>query len=120
MRAETRHMGQHACDFRILVEFQDLYRIPQIPFADFRASAFDMFAKKFKRHIPVIVPLWLIPVACGAVALSQRYSPGLVGLAAAFAVNAFIILPLLSRRHSCSECPQKDDCPWMAPGKPVS
>ena len=80
----------------------------------------ECFAKKFKRHIPVIVPLWLIPVACGAVALSQRYSPGLVGLAAAFAVNAFIILPLLSRRHSCSECPQKDDCPWMAPGKPVS
>jgi hypothetical protein len=21
---------------------------------------------------------------------------------------------LVSRRHSCSECPQKDGCPWMA------
>jgi hypothetical protein len=80
----------------------------------------ECFARKFKRHIPAIVPLWLIPVACGAAALNRGYSPGVAGLIAAFAVNAFIILPLLSRRHSCSECPQKDDCPWMTPGKPVS
>jgi hypothetical protein len=30
-----------------------------------------------------------------------------------FAVDAFIILPVLSRKHGCVECPQKDDCPWM-------
>lgn len=74
----------------------------------------ECFAQKFKRHIPVIVPLWLIPVACGAIALHREYSRGLAGLVAVFAINSFAILPLVSRRHSCSECPQKDGCPWMA------
>lgn len=36
------------------------------------------------------------------------------GLPAAFVVNSFVILALMSSRHSCSECPQKHDCPWMA------
>ncbi len=26
---------------------------------------YNCFSVKFKRHIPVIVPLWLIPVVCG-------------------------------------------------------
>lgn len=74
----------------------------------------ECFSRKFKRHIPVIVPLWFIPPICAAIALRGGLSRTLVGLLAAFAVNSFIILPLVSRRHSCHECPQKDDCPWMA------
>jgi hypothetical protein len=77
----------------------------------------ECFAAKFKRHIPVIVPLWLIPVACGAIALSRAYSNGLAGLLAVFAINSFVVLPLVSRRHACSECPQKETCPWMAQKK---
>jgi len=80
----------------------------------------ECFAARFKRHIPVIVPLWLIPVACGAVALSHSFSPGQAWLLGAFVVNSFVILPLVSRRHACSECPQKDDCPWMAKGRAPS
>ena len=76
----------------------------------------ECFATKFKRHIPVIVPLWLIPVACGASALSRVFTPGLAWLLAAFVLNSFVILPLVSRRHACSECPQKTDCPCMAQG----
>ena len=26
---------------------------------------------------------------------------------------AILVLPLLSRKHGCSQCPQKSDCPWM-------
>jgi hypothetical protein len=77
----------------------------------------ECFAAKFKRHIPVIVPLWLIPLACGAITLSRAFSAGLAWLLGAFMLNSFVILPLVSRRHACSECPQKDDCPWMAKGR---
>jgi hypothetical protein len=79
-----------------------------------RKGEHECFAVKFKRHIPVIVPLWLVPVACGTIALSKAFSMGLAGILAAFVLNSFVILPLVSRRHACSECPQKDTCPWMA------
>lgn len=83
-----------------------------------RKGGRECFAPKFKRHIPVIVPLWLIPPACGAIALSRASSHALTWLVGLFVVNSFVILPLVSRRHACSECPQKDGCPWMAQ-KPV-
>jgi len=74
----------------------------------------DCFSQKFRRHIPVIIPLWLIPVACGGIALFNTFSWWLVGLLSAFFVNSFLVLPLVSRKHTCAECPQKSDCPWMA------
>lgn len=73
----------------------------------------ECFSEKFKRHIPVIVPLWLIPPACGAIALWHSFSWWLVGLVSAFIVEAWVILPLVSKKHGCVDCPQKDDCPWM-------
>ena len=76
----------------------------------------DCFPEKFRRHIPVIVPLWLIPVVAGGVALWVSFSWWLTGLVAAFAINAYVILPLVSKKHSCTECPQKDTCPWMGTG----
>jgi hypothetical protein len=79
-----------------------------------RKAERECFATKFKRHIPVIVPLWLIPPACGGMALWRGYSNSLAVLLALFALDAFVLLPLVSRRHSCTECPQKDGCPWMA------
>jgi MFS family permease len=76
----------------------------------------DCFSEKFRRHIPVIVPLWVIPVVCVVFALLQFFSWQVLGLVLLFAVNSFVILPLVSKRHSCAECPQKDDCPWMITG----
>ena len=74
----------------------------------------DCFSEKFKRHIPVIVPLWLIPVVLGGIGLYRSFSWWIVGFMVVFSINSYIILPLLSRKHSCSECPQKTECPWMA------
>jgi hypothetical protein len=85
-----------------------------------RKGSQECFASKFKRHIPVIVPLWLIPFVCGAVALRHSFAPGLAWLLGAFLLNSFVVLPLVSRRHACSECPQKDDCPWMVKGRAPS
>ncbi len=73
----------------------------------------DCFAVKFKRHIPVIVPLWLIPAICGGITLWYSFSWTLVVLVSVFVVNSWIVLPLVSKKHGCVECPQKDDCPWM-------
>ena len=73
----------------------------------------DCFDKKFKKHIPVIVPLWFIPVLVGVITLIGAFSIGLLALLIVFAVDAFVLLPLLSTKHSCKECPQRDSCPWM-------
>jgi hypothetical protein len=73
----------------------------------------DCFAQKFKRHIPVIVPLWLLPVGFGVWAASHAFAWSLVGLVVLFVVNSYVVLPLVSRRHSCTDCPQASDCPWM-------
>ena len=74
----------------------------------------DCFAEKFKRHIPVIVPLWLIPVACGGIGLWLSFSWWLIALLSVFILESFVILPIVSKKHGCVECPQRDQCPWMA------
>jgi hypothetical protein len=73
----------------------------------------ESFAQKFKRHIPVIVPLWIIPVVGAGVELYSAFSWLLLGLVSAFVIESWIILPIVSRRHGCVACPQKDQCPWM-------
>ena len=73
----------------------------------------SLFTQKYKRHIPVIVPLWIAPVIAGIIALALNFSLWTLALIAIFAVNSFVILPLLSRKYGCAHCPQKDQCPWM-------
>jgi len=79
----------------------------------------DRFNEKFKKHIPVIVPLWFLPPIAAATALVRDFTWGLVVLVAAFALDAFVILPLFSARHGCRDCPQRQTCPWMT-GKKVA
>ena len=73
----------------------------------------DCFTEKFKKHIPVIVPLWFIPILVGVTLSVSAFSISLLVLLIAFAVDAFVLLPLLSTKHGCKECPQRDSCPWM-------
>ena len=74
----------------------------------------NRFSEKFKRHIPVIIPLWVIPVLCGGAALWSSFSWELVCLVTVLVVESWIILPLVSKKKCCADCPQIDDCPWMA------
>ncbi|RME90374.1 MAG: hypothetical protein D6766_13345 [Verrucomicrobia bacterium] len=76
----------------------------------------DCFVEKFRRHIFAIVPLWIIPVVCGGIALWRSFSWPLVGLVLAFVGEAWVVLPIVSKKHGCAECPQKEQCPWMARG----
>ena len=72
-----------------------------------------LFTEKYRRHIPVIVPLWIAPVIAGGISLILSFSLWMLALVIFFAVNSFIVLPLLSRKYGCAHCPQKDKCPWM-------
>ena len=71
------------------------------------------FAKQFKKHIPVIVPLWIIPPIAGGILLYLEFSIALLILLGVFMLNSFVILPQVSKRYGCAHCPQKDECPWM-------
>jgi hypothetical protein len=73
----------------------------------------NRFMEKFKKHIPVIVPLWIIPIIGGGLFLILNFSLWMLILIILFAINSFIILPLLSRKYGCAHCPQRDTCPWM-------
>ena len=74
----------------------------------------NRFARQFRKHIPVIVPLWFIPLIAGAVFLARGFSWALLILMLAFAVNSFVVLPLVSTRYCCARCSQNSTCPWMA------
>jgi hypothetical protein len=73
----------------------------------------NRFARQFRKHIPVIVPLWLIPVVAGIAFYLRDRSGLMLGLLVFFTVDAFVVLPLMSRLYGCGHCPQKEDCPWM-------
>lgn len=82
--------------------------------ARFRPKAeVDCFDEKFKKHIPVIVPLWILPILVGLPDVIRNFSWPLLFLLVIFAVDAFAILPLVSTKHGCKECPQKESCPWI-------
>lgn len=71
------------------------------------------FKGKFRKHIPVIVPLWIIPLVVGTIILYHEFDPIILILMVLFAIDSYIILPLVSRKYGCAHCPQKDTCPWM-------
>ena len=70
------------------------------------------FSRKFRQTIPAIVPLWFIPVVIAAVSLIESFALPLAILVGMFALDAFILLPWLSRGHGCNACPQRERCPW--------
>jgi len=73
----------------------------------------NLFIEKFKKNIPVIVPLWIAPIVAGGTFLILNFSLRMLTLIVLFAINSFIILPLISRKYGCAHCPQRDTCPWM-------
>ena len=86
--------------------------------AKFRNKSHEnRFAEKFKKHIPVIVPLWIIPLAAGIIFLTLDFNRLMIILTVAFVLNSFVVLPLTARIYGCGHCPQKEDCPWMVKEK---
>lgn len=73
----------------------------------------SMFAGKFKRYIPAIVPLWVIPALAGAVGLWLAFGWLLLAFLLLFVIISYVLLPALSKKYTCSHCPQQKRCPWM-------
>ena len=73
----------------------------------------SLFMRKFKMNIPVLFPLWIAPVVAGLIFLVSDFSLWMLALFTLFAVDSFVILPLLSKKYGCAHCPQRDTCPWM-------
>lgn len=72
------------------------------------------FTEKFKKNIPVIIPLWIIPLVAGIIFLAKNFTFLLLAFVVLFFIDAFLVLPLLSRKYGCAHCPQKNICPWMS------
>ena len=80
-----------------------------------KKEAGNRFNEKFRKHIWVIVPLWFIPLLAGAPTIIRSFSWPMLLLLIAFVLDSFVILPLLSVKHGCKGCPQRNSCPWMGP-----
>ena len=83
-----------------------------------KKQGIECFSKKFKIYIPMIVPLWFLPLIAGGTIAVQQFSWWYAAMVAVFAVNSFVILPLVSTKHGCKDCPQRDTCPWMKHKRP--
>ena len=72
------------------------------------------FNKVFKRNVLAIVPLWILPVAAGVYSLINLFSGLILILVIIFIVDSCVILPWISRKYGCVDCPNKEECFWMA------
>lgn len=78
----------------------------------FKPQDTSRFAAQFRRYVGVLFPAWFAPPLAGLYALLTRFSWGLVAALALFCLVAFVILPYLSKEHSCKECENAPNCPW--------
>jgi hypothetical protein len=78
-----------------------------------QAGDTSRFRREFRRHIAVIVPLWIIPPVVGGWGLVRSFSWTEAVLLGLFVLDAFVVLPLVSRVHGCKDCEQREECPWM-------
>ena len=78
------------------------------------------FVEEFKRNIPVIIPIYILPVIFGAAMLIIAFSWVVLTLIILFALNSFILSPRISMRYACSRCSVRKECPWMGEGSMFS
>jgi hypothetical protein len=69
------------------------------------------FARRFKRHVVWLYPVWFVPPAAAVYQLIIAFSWWTVALLAAFCLVSFLIVPYISRQHSCKTCENLGNCP---------
>ena len=74
------------------------------------ASKFEIM---FKRHMGSVILSWFAPVIAGIYILINKVSIVMIILLVVFILDAFIILPWVSRKYGCNYCDLSDRCPWM-------
>jgi hypothetical protein len=76
----------------------------------------NMFVKKFKKNIPAIIPIYIIPMMAGLVFFGLSLSYTMLICVVAFAVNSYVIAPRVSWKFACANCSAREECPWIRRG----
>jgi hypothetical protein len=71
------------------------------------------FVKEFKKNIPAIIPIYVIPVIAGTLFLASSFTMVLLISILLFAFNSFYLSPRISMKYACSRCSVRKECPWM-------
>jgi hypothetical protein len=79
----------------------------------FKKGDVKRFHSAFKRNMGIVFPTWFAPVFVGIYLLYINFTIQMAILLAIFILDAFIILPIFSRKYGCQECDLVDECPWM-------
>lgn len=70
------------------------------------------FPKVFKKNIVIMFPCWIVPVLGGIYILYSAFSILVAILFLAFCIDAFAVIPGISRFIGCRDCENKEGCPW--------
>jgi hypothetical protein len=73
----------------------------------------SQFNRAFLRNVPVLFPIWVVPIYAGVRGMMRSFSPMSLIMLVMFIVISWVVLPLVSKRHGCLYCPNRDQCPWM-------
>jgi hypothetical protein len=70
------------------------------------------FPKVFKKNIAIMFPCWVVPVLGGIYILYSAFSILVAIIFLAFCIDAFAVIPGISRFIGCRDCENKEGCPW--------
>lgn len=70
------------------------------------------FQKQFKYLVLFSIFSFSLPVIGGLLMLLMHYTLLLLIEIAIFAIMAFVVIPMQSKKISCKHCKQKSECPW--------
>jgi len=85
----------------------------------FKPGKGKSFYRQFKRYVPVVYPIWFLPVPAAIYVLITQFSRLFFGYVIIFSIFGFIILPLMSK-NQCTRCKNGPNCPRVVkinPGK---
>ncbi len=80
----------------------------------------EAYAESFRRNIVILYPCWFVPPIVGLYQLISACSVPMLVALIAFALDAFVILPLASKGHGCTDCAMAAECPRMTHTQPKS
>lgn len=66
-----------------------------------------------------MLPVWFLPPVIGLYLLVVCFSWLTLALLFLFSLFAFVVLPRGSKRHTCRDCENAENCPWWKVGGPA-
>lgn len=70
------------------------------------------FPKIFRKNIAIMFPCWLVPIIGGTYMLYSGFSWPIFVLFLSFCIDAFAVIPSISKFIGCKDCDKRGECPW--------